>query len=440
MAVRPRIFSLLAGRLDAGDIEIDTPRVRAVIKDGRLANLNYRLPESSKPRTPSTRAPFSSVAMTDAALQVEIDGITVKSRSVDLDVYAENGPTFDIAVRTGQSEVLQLRQVEDALDNELGEPRIVTSTAQDDDVICRVEARVRIEPKEILVRRLSLLGVADQDPKIGTLPSCARADDEEEIARVALRASQLRVVLKDGDLKLIDGHAVARAPAFLGNRFARIKPLRGYVGFVGDVHYDGTTKLPELRGKVRGKGLEFERYKLMRHLDADVEIAKDRILIPRFEMGFADGLVVLSSGKIEPFAPGVPIVVEQVEAAGMAFEGLMRDLGVTPGTVVKWDLKRTKVSKIVGTIDPLKIDAEITGETRDFELFDRAFHDPRRKHMLGVRGTATIRGRIGVRPNAFELYDIRSDFGKSSVITNLVSIGFHNDIELKVGKSKILLR
>ncbi len=439
VAVRPRIFSLLAGRLDAGDIEIDTPTVRAVVKDGQLANLNYRLPKSSKPRTPSTRAPFSSVAMTDAELEIEIDGITVKSHAVDLDVYAENGPSFDIAVRTGQSEILRLRQVEDVLGKGTDEPRIVTSTAKDDDIVCRLEARVRIEPKEILVRRLSVLGVADQDPKTGTLPSCARADDEDEIARVALRASQLRVVLKDGDLKLLDGHAVARVPAFLGNRFARMGPLRGYVGFVGDVHFDGTTKMPELRGKIRGKGLELERYKLMRHVDADVEIAKDRILIPRFEMGFADGLVVLKSGKIEPFAPGVPIQVEQVEAAGMAFEALMRDLGVTPNTIVKWDLKSTKVTKISGTIDPLKIDSEITGETRDFEVFDRAYHDPRRKHMLGVRGTATIRGKIGVRPDAFELYDIRSDFGKSSVLTNLVSIGFHNDIELKVAKSQILL-
>ena len=99
------------------------------------------------------------------------------------------------------------------------------------------------------------------------------------------------------------------------------------MGFVGDVHYDGTTKIPELRGKIRGKGLELERYKLMRHVDADVEIVKDRILIPRLEMGFADGLVLLKTGRIEPFAPGVLDRGRAVESAGMTFEGLMRDLG-----------------------------------------------------------------------------------------------------------------
>ena len=41
-----------------------------------------------------------------------------------------------------------------------------------------------------------------------------------------------------------------------------------------------------------------------------------------------------------------------------------------------------------------------------------------------------MRGKLGVRPDAFELYDTRADFGKSSCLTALVSIGFHNDIEL----------
>src|SRR5262245_17074721 len=44
VAVRPRIFSLLAGRLDAGDIEVEKPKSRIVIHDGKLENLQYRLP------------------------------------------------------------------------------------------------------------------------------------------------------------------------------------------------------------------------------------------------------------------------------------------------------------------------------------------------------------------------------------------------------------
>jgi hypothetical protein len=94
------------------------------------------------------------------------------------------------------------------------------------------------------------------------------------------------------------------------------------------------------------------------------------------------------------------------------------------------------VSKIRGTIAPLHLDADLTAETKNFEVYDRAFHDTAKRHMIGVR-SASVRSKIGVRPNAFELYDTRASFGSSVVHTNLVSIGFDNDIGLVIGKSRI---
>ena len=58
IAVRPRLFSLLGGRLDAGHIEIDGPRARLVVNEGELRNVRYHLPKT-KERTPSRRAPFA---------------------------------------------------------------------------------------------------------------------------------------------------------------------------------------------------------------------------------------------------------------------------------------------------------------------------------------------------------------------------------------------
>src|SRR5262245_10861849 len=71
IAVRPRLFSLMSGRLDAGHIEIDSPRARLVVKDGELSNVSYRLPMTQS-RTPVRRAPFISVAVTDAALDLDV--------------------------------------------------------------------------------------------------------------------------------------------------------------------------------------------------------------------------------------------------------------------------------------------------------------------------------------------------------------------------------
>src|SRR5438128_508010 len=39
IAVRPRLFSLMSGRLDAGHIEIDGPRARLVVQGGELTNV-----------------------------------------------------------------------------------------------------------------------------------------------------------------------------------------------------------------------------------------------------------------------------------------------------------------------------------------------------------------------------------------------------------------
>src|SRR3954470_22887049 len=87
VAVTPRIFSLLAGRLDAGDVEVDQPKARLVIKDGKVQNLHYRLPETKKPRTPPKQAPFSSLSVGDAHFALDIDGVHVDTGEIDLDVF-----------------------------------------------------------------------------------------------------------------------------------------------------------------------------------------------------------------------------------------------------------------------------------------------------------------------------------------------------------------
>lgn len=441
IAVTPRVFALLAGRLDVGDIEIDQPRARVVIRDGRLVNVAYRLPESQGPAPELKRAPFSSLGVTDARLSLDIDGFVVSTGPVDLDVFAEHGPTFELAVRAGETRIERRRAVtlaaDDRAETRAGEldatgSRSITFDAHDEDVVCRLDLRARVARGELLVRRLSLLGAADSDPLPGTGPACERQDEDAE-SRVALRISQLRAVLREGKLPAIDGHVFVRAPTRLTNRFVETLALSGWVGFSGDVRYDGSTRLPELRGKVRGKNVQFDVYRLAKHLDADVELSGDRINLSRFEMGFAEGRVVLTGGVIQPFEKGVPITVKQVDGRDVDFSAMMRDLGVTPNTIVRWDLTKTRVTKVRGTISPLKIDGDMWGESKNFEVYDRAYHSPARKHMIGVRA-ATVRGRIGVRPKALEFYDTRATFGKSTVNAALVSIGFANDLALVIGK------
>ncbi|HEX2672546.1 MAG TPA: hypothetical protein VHM25_16805, partial [Polyangiaceae bacterium] len=378
VAVTPRIFSLLAGRLDAGDVEVDQPKARLVIKEGQLQNLRYRLPEpSKKKRAPSKQAPFTSLSVGDARFVLDIDGVHVDTGEVDLDVFAEQGPTFEVALRSSSTRIWRDRVVR-------GVPPPPPGTiATDEDTLCRVELRVRYEPNDILVRRFSALGSADLDAKPGSLPSCDHLR-EDDPGRVMLRLSQLRVGLRKGDMPLVDGHVLLRAPLPLVNRFVRAGALRGVASFSGDVRYDGRHKLPEVRGKLTGAGVEFSHFKLAKTLDVDLSVAGDVITIPHYQMGFADGDVVLKNARIEPFAPGVVLSAERVDSKSMDFEGLMRDLGVTDDTLIKWDFGDLRVSKIAGTISPLKIDAEVYADTRNFEVTDLSFRNPKRKRMIGV--------------------------------------------------------
>lgn len=421
----PRVFSLLAGRLDLGEIELQKPHVRLVIRDGKLTNLHYKLPDPPKERSSATELPFFSLGISEGRFDVDVDGTQIQTGYIDLDVFVEENDVFELSLRSGKS---TLRRERTELTKEI--PSTGTQVF-DEDVICRLEARVRADKRQILVRRLSLLGVADSDPAQGDPPSCDNV--EANTRQVAVRVSQLRVGLKQDGPITLDGHFLARAPLDVTNRFVATLPLRGWAAVSGDVRFDGKSRLPEFKGRVTGGGVEFERYKLARELEVDLKVEDEIILVPNYRMVFADGDVRLKNARIEPFAPGGRLEVEAVEGKGMQFSGLMRDLGVTPNTIVWWELEKTLVRRISGTFSPLKIDGELSADTRDFEVFDRAYHERGRKHMIGVKH-ATVRGKIGVRPEAFLIYDTRADFGKSSLYTALVSIGFDNTLKLSIPK------
>ena len=442
MAIRPRIFSLLAGRLDVGDIEIDEPKSRVVIRDGKVTNVAYKLPESKGPAPKLERAPFASLAVSDAELSLDIDGAVVTTSAVDLDVFAEHGPSFEIAVRAGESTVSRKREVELAFDTEGASDLTtgkVTAVEHDEDVICQLDLRVHVKKGSVLLRRLSLVGAADTDTAKGTRPRC-RGLGQDDPRRVAVRLSQLKVEPTEGDDPKISGHVVARAPTRIVNRFVPTLPLHGWVGISAKVAYTGENKLPAVSGKLRGEGIRLGGYRLAKKIAADVRIDDDVIRIPETNVEFAAGNVTIRDCDIDVLAEKPTLSAREVEARGVEFPALMRDLDVTPDTVVHWDHDRVLVSKLTGTLAPLHLDGTIDAQTSNFEVFDRAYHDSGRRHMIGVR-SATIRGKIGVRPTSFDFINTRATFGNSSVLSS-VSIGFHNDIKLSIpeGGAKIDLK
>jgi translocation and assembly module TamB len=345
-------------------------------------------------------------------------------------VFADNGPSFEISVTADETRVQRRR-----IDRTVSAPTNGHEVS-DDDLLCRLEARVHVQPDALDVRRLSLLAGVDDTPAPGRRRGCEAVNEADPLGLLA-RVSQLHATLRKDKPPLFTGHVVVKSPLLLLNRFFPTLPLHGWVAFAGDVRNDGSFKLPEAEGKITGRDVGFGDYRLAQDLAVDVRMAADRIHVPHLEMGFADGRVNVQNVEVEPLAPGVPLTAEAMDETGVSFSSIMRDMGVTPRTIVSWDLHETHARKIHGTLAPPHVEGDLTAETRDFEVFDRSFKDPARKHMLGVKH-ANLRGRFRVVPRALEFLDMHTDFGKSSMLVKLVSIGFDNRIQLSVAKESRL--
>ena len=423
-SVTPRFFSLLAGKLDLGDIEIDQPDARIVLRQGKLANLKYRLPQTKSKAERPKDAPFGSLSIGEGRFKVDVDGTSIETDAIDLDVFAEPGSAFEIALRAGSSRVdrrhAPLLKVPDP-----SAPPVV-----EEDSLCRLDLRLHYDPSGVLLRRLSLLAQADLNPAPGTRPSCSESEDGPGV--VLARLSQVRLVTAEGKPPLVDGHILVKAPVPMVNRFVRATQLSGSIAFAGDVRYDGAHKLPTIQGKVTGSGIKIGPVALAEKLDVDLSLQDDEVRVPHYYMRFADGDVNLYNAHIRPLAEGVPVSVEKVDGKGMLFHSMMRDLNVSPEPWVHWNLTTTKVTKIGGTLNPPHVDAELYAETHEFELFDKGFKQPTRQHMIGIKAPVIVRAKLGVRPKAFEIYDAKTEFGRSQMLAKLVSISYSGDVTLDV--------
>ncbi|MBN1605207.1 MAG: translocation/assembly module TamB domain-containing protein [Polyangiaceae bacterium] len=439
VVVRPKLFALLGGQLSAGNVVIEQPRARLVLRDGALTNVSYRLPKSTSPRKRSETAPFAALRVEGLGVNADIDGIRVASHDSSVTVSAHDGMKFDVVARLGPMTVTATHPHRVQYDRAVPAGPIPT-VDHDEDVVCKAEVDVSIENSRLAVHRLELEARADHDPAAGSRPDCS-APSAADPGLVTLRSSGLQLDFSQGKGKTeVAGNVLGRAPVWLANRFVPTLPLTGWVELDGHVRYDAKARLPSVQGSLRGENIGLDVYRIAQTLRTRLDVRDDEIHLPHFEMGFADGLVTLEDAVISPFAPGVPLKAAASNGKNVLFTSLMRDVGVTPHTIVNWDIVQTHASNIHGTLDPVHIDGALEGVTKNFVVYSRGFDDPARRRMIGV-AQAPLRGRFGVRPDALEFYDTHITFGSSSVKADLLSIGFHDGpeaIHLVVNKASRL--
>jgi translocation and assembly module TamB len=418
--VRPRLFALLAGKLAMDTVDLDGPRVRAVVRDGQLANL--ALKETGKRATGPLRAPFNVFSVTDASVDLDVDSTLLESRSLDLDVTAEDdaavGASFEVALRTGKASVHRPRKAG-------------SSTVFDDDALCSMEARARIEPGSVVIRRLDALAFADLDGAPGTTPSCDLAASDKRRVELSLGHAHVELPGAAGQLPRIDGHVHVRAPIGLAERAASLPETDGWVGLDADVRYGEDTVLPELTGTLEAHDVRLDQYAFAKDLVSELTIRRNVVQSPRTTIRFASGVVTLSDVVVAPLAKGVKLERGRLDATGVDFTDLLRTLGIHKSSWVAWDIRELHAVGFSGTLSPLKLDAELTGKTYGFGIYDRPAEDRARERLFGF-SEAQIAAHVAIRPDALRFVDVHATLPHSQIDGGYVSIGFHNDLRIDV--------
>jgi len=418
--VRPKLFALLAGRIAIDEVDLDEPRVRAVVRDGKLVNV--AIPQGGQSGGP-LHAPFATFSMTEASIVLDIDGIQGRARSLDLDVAAEDDPargsSFEVAMRAGEASMQR--------------PRVQANGAQaiDDDALCSVIARMRVEPDSILVRRLDAVGMADLNADPGTMPSCALPTDDKRRVEVSLGHLRVGIPTGRGERPTVDGHVRLRAPIGLAERAASLPETDGWIGVDADVRYTQGAILPYASGTLEAHDVRLAQYAFAQELHSEFIVRRNLIESPRTTIRLAGGVITLSDTVVDPLAKGGRLERTRLDVAGVNFTALLRALGVHPNSWVEWDVREIHAALIAGTFEPLKLDGDLTAATYSFGVFDRPAEDRARERLFGFP-EAQVAAHLGVRPDGLKFMDLRARLPRSQIDGAFVSIGFREDLRVDV--------
>jgi translocation and assembly module TamB len=419
--VRPKLFALLAGKLAIDGIDLDTPKVRVVMRDGKIANLD--LPETRSKSEPPSRAPFNVFSVTDGAVDLDVDGTLLDATSLDLDVTAEDdealGPSFEVTVRAGRSDVHRSRTTSGG------------ARAMDDDAVCSVEGRARVGSGSIVVRRLDVVAVADLDAAPGSTPSCDLPPGDKRRVEIGLGHARVELPKAPGEMPRVDGHVHVRAPIGLAERAARLPETDGWVGLDADVRYAQDTVIPEMTGTLEAHGVRLDQYAFAQELTSQVSIRGGVITSPKTVVHLGRGTATLLDTVIAPLAKGVRLEHTHLESANVDFTALLRDLGVHPSSWVGWDIREVHGPVFSGTLVPLKIDGDITAKTYTFGVYDRPAEDHARERLFGF-SEAQLATHVAIRQDALKFSEVHATLPHSHVDGGFVSIGFHNDLRIEV--------
>ena len=433
LSVKPRLFALLAGKIYIDEVDITSPKIHLVIGDGKIQNLGIDLPKS-KPDEPETpwNFPFSLVSMTNAALDLTLEGQRIRASGVDVDVTTDapaegtQGMALEAMVHVGEARTVVTNGV-------------VNPPQTWEDGVCELEARVRVEQHHIVARRVSLMGILDALPGVDTPAVCPNDDKDPQRVDVALR--HFEVDLPRGDQKLppkYSGYIAARAPLTLVQRFQSKPETHGWARIEGEIS-GGGDKVPDVtEGHVEARDLQVDHYRFARALDGVFSVKNGKAAISSAKVKIAEGEVTLRNVEVEPAAKGMPLKLG-LKVDGVSFSALMQDLGVAAHPRVNWDLAHIDAPELHGTLDPLHIEGNFVANTKNFALYDRFLAEPGRKRLIGVTD-GKVTARLVVHPDGVQFANAHVDMPNGYADGGNVYLYFESFVRVDVKRVHADLR
>ncbi|MFO0616654.1 MAG: translocation/assembly module TamB domain-containing protein [Polyangiaceae bacterium] len=417
--IRPGLFSLLAGKLNVGDVEVTGARARVVVRDGKLQNLDVRTPPSTSTaaKGPAPLPAIGSIALTDADVDLDIDGVRAVLREVDADLTARDG-AYEISLRTGAGELVRARAV----------PGHPDETAVDEDSLCRLEGRVRIEPGVVTVRRLTLVATTDFDPDPDTRPSCKLAQNDWR--NVSLELAGLRVSYEGAadapKLRSLDGQVHAHAPFPLVHRFLELPRTTGTVDLDAQVFFSSDSILPRVTGLLRIDSPGLDGKMFADHFEGKLRVEDDIVHMTEVSATWADGAFSIPWIEVRPLDPSIPVEARDIVGDHVTLEGILRDLGAHPQAYVGWSIDHADVARFKGTVFPLLLEAHLDVHTSTFGVYDRSANRRDRQRLMSHPGGA-VDGLLSITDKAVYLKGMHLVTPRTDVTTT-VRLGFKDEL------------
>ena len=380
LTIYPSLFALIQGKVDLTRIELDSPVVNLVIRDGEIRNLP-RIRGATA--TSGDELPFSRLVATNASVTVDADPYgTAAMEGVDLTLDVIGGRELDISVSATEGRVDHLRGTER---------------------LQRFDATAFIDP-----------------------------DEGIELERFVLWTPHVKVTARDAHIPLpfddsYYGHGSVRVNLAHLEELPHgweLPPMSGVFEVEADV--EGTPDGPLAHGTLRlEQGVIDDRG--LGDIELSVDLDQEHIRILDGQMRIIEGGGVARVTGTIGLGEGFPTQVA-VDIEDLRFARLMEMLDVSPNAIVQWHIDGH--AEMEGTLDPLELEGPIRLSSGHFLVTRDAWHATPSRRVVGVT-RSRINGRVRLVPDALRFERLVANTPRSRLFGD-VHLGFDDQLRVSV--------